>query len=62
MGMRRLAATVTTSFRTQAGLLVLLAVVWPSSPRAARMGYAPEEFAARRQRLACLEPAVFVRE
>ncbi len=52
MGMRRLRATVTPSFRTQAVLLVLLAVIWPSSPRAERMGYAPEEFTARRQRLA----------
>lgn len=32
--------------------LVLLALVWPASLLAERMGYAPEEFAARRQRLA----------
>ena len=51
MGMRQRGATVTPTFRTLV-LLVLLAVVWPSSPRAERMGYAPEEFAARRQRLA----------
>ena len=51
MGMRQRGATVTPTFRSLV-LLVLLAVVWPSSPRAERMGYAPEEFAARRQRLA----------
>ena len=51
MGMRRLRATVTPSFRSLI-LLVLVAVAWPSSPTAERMGYAPEEFAARRQRLA----------
>lgn len=32
--------------------VVLLAVVWASTPAAERMGYPPEEFAARRQRLA----------
>ena len=51
MGMRQLGATVTPPFRSLV-LLVLVAVVWPSSPRAERMGYAPEEFATRRQRLA----------
>ena len=51
MGMRRLAATVTPCFRSLV-VLVLLAVVWTSSPSAERMGYAPEEFTARRQRLA----------
>jgi Xaa-Pro aminopeptidase len=51
MGMRQHGATVTPTFRWLV-LLVLLAVVWPSSPRAERMGYGPEEFAARRQRLA----------
>ncbi len=51
MGMRRLAATVKPSFRSLV-VLALLTVLWPSSPRAERMGYAPEEFSARRQRLA----------
>ena len=51
MGMRRLRATVTPSFRSLV-VLALLTVLWPSSPRAERMGYAPEEFSARRQRLA----------
>ena len=51
MGVRRLAAIVTSRFRS-AVVLALLAVVWTSSPTAERMGYAPEEFAARRQRLA----------
>ena len=51
MGMRRLRATVTPSFRSLVGL-ALLTLLWPSSPRAERMGYAPEEFSARRQRLA----------
>lgn len=49
--MRQLAATVTPWSRSLV-VLVLLAVAWPSSPRAERMGYAPEEFSARRQRLA----------
>ena len=52
MGMHRLATTVTPAFRSLV-VLVLLAVIWPSSsPKAERMGYAPEEFSARRQRLA----------
>ena len=51
MGMRRLPAAVTPSVRSLL-VPVLLAVVWTSSPAAERMGYAPEEFAARRQRLA----------
>ena len=34
------------------GLLILLALVWSSAPSAERMGYPPEEFTARRQRLA----------
>ena len=51
MGMRRLATAITPSFRSLV-VLALLAVVWPSSPKAERMGYAPEEFSARRQRLA----------
>lgn len=32
--------------------LLLLALVWSAAPAAERMGYAPEEFAGRRQRLA----------
>jgi Xaa-Pro aminopeptidase len=51
MGIRQRGATLTPTFRSLV-LLVLLAVGWPSSPRAERMGYAPEEFAARRARLA----------
>jgi Xaa-Pro aminopeptidase len=33
-------------------LLLLLAVVWTTAPSAERMGYSPEEFSGRRQRLA----------
>ena len=51
MGMRRFAATVTPSFRSLV-VFALLAVAWSSSPKAERMGYAPEEFSERRQRLA----------
>ncbi len=51
MGMRQLRAIVTPSFRSLV-VLALLTLLWPSSPRAERMGYAPEEFSARRQRLA----------
>ena len=50
MGMRQPATTVAARFRALL-LLVLLAVAWTSSPRAERMGYPPEEFASRRQRL-----------
>jgi Xaa-Pro aminopeptidase len=51
MGMRQLAAAV-VPHRRVCLVVVLLAVVWTSSPTAERMGYPPEEFAARRQRLA----------
>ena len=44
MALRDAAARVTP--------LVLLALVWSAAPSAERMGYAPGEFAARRQRLA----------
>ena len=43
MGMRQRAATV---------VLLLLAVAWSPAPSAERMGYAPGEFGARRERLA----------
>ena len=49
--MRQLAETVTSRLRVFV-VLVLLAVVWTSSPIAERMGYPPAEFSARRQRLA----------
>jgi Xaa-Pro aminopeptidase len=49
--MRHAAATVIVRLRL-AGVLVLLAILWTSSPSAERMGYPPEEFAARRERLA----------
>ena len=49
--MRRHAAILTPALRPLIGLL-LLAVVWTSSPTAERMGYPPQEFAARRQQLA----------
>ena len=49
--MRRHATTLRPALRPMIGLL-LLAVVWTSSPTAERMGYPPQEFAARRQRLA----------
>ena len=49
--MRELATTVTPRLRAVT-LIVLLAVAWTASPSAERMGYPPEEFAARRQRLA----------
>ena len=50
MAVRQPAPTVASRL----GLFVLLvvAVVWTSSPAAERMGYRPEEFTARRQRLA----------
>ena len=51
--MPRLAAALTPPFRSLV-VLALLAVVWPSSPTAERLGYAPEEFSARRERLAAL--------
>ncbi len=38
--------------RTRVGLALLLAALWVLQPAAERMGYAPEEFTARRQRLA----------
>ena len=53
MGMRRHAAALRPTLRPVIGLL-LLAVVWTSSPTAERMGYPPQEFAARRQQLAKL--------
>jgi Xaa-Pro aminopeptidase len=49
--MRQSAPAVTRQRRILI-VLVLLAVMWPSAPSAERMGYAPEEFTARRQRLA----------
>jgi Xaa-Pro aminopeptidase len=51
--MRRHAATLRPALSLLIGLL-LLAVVWTSSPTAERMGYPPLEFAARRQQLASL--------
>lgn len=36
----------------RASVLVLLAVLWASSPHAERFGYPPEDFVARRQKLA----------
>ena len=48
MGMRHLAAPLR---RVLPALLVAL-VLWPAAPSAERMGYPPEEFSARRQRLA----------
>ncbi|MDA1184731.1 MAG: Xaa-Pro peptidase family protein [Acidobacteria bacterium] len=50
--MRRPSAPL-TPFRLCCSLL-LLAVVWTSAPSAERMGYPPQEFATRRQRLAGL--------
>ena len=50
MAVRQPAATLTPRLRLFT--LLALAVVWVSSPVAERMGYRPEEFAARRQRLA----------
>src|SRR5688572_713468 len=50
MGMRNLAPNVVMCRR--ACLPLLLALLWASAPVAERMGYPPEEFAARRQRLA----------
>lgn len=52
--MRQHAATLTPRRRAFRGLtaLVLLVVAWSASPVAERMGYPPEEFAARRQRIA----------
>lgn len=44
MALRHAAARLT--------ILLLLGLVWSASPIAERMGYAPEEFAGRRQRLA----------
>jgi Xaa-Pro aminopeptidase len=37
-----------------AGVVVLAWVIWATTPAAERMGYPPEEFAARRQRLAAV--------
>src|SRR5688572_22659114 len=48
MGMRHTAAPLT---RLSVALLLAL-LFWPVGPAAERMGYAPEEFAGRRQRLA----------
>lgn len=52
MGMRRPSAPL-TPFRLLCSLL-LLSVLWTSAPTAERMGYAAQEFATRRQRLAGL--------
>ena len=49
--MRDVTASSLTRFRSPC-LLVLLALVWAASPTAERMGYPPEEFAERRDRLA----------
>jgi Xaa-Pro aminopeptidase len=49
--MRQLATAVTLRRRAVV-VLALLAAGWTSVPSAERMGYPPEEFAARRQRLA----------
>jgi Xaa-Pro aminopeptidase len=46
------AFTARLARRKAAPYALLLAVVWLAVPSAQRMGYAPEEFAARRQRLA----------
>lgn len=56
MGVRDAAATVGAPRRLSCAV-VLLAVLWASAPTAERMGYPPEEFAARRQRLAKLLPS-----
>ena len=48
MGLRYAAAPLT---RLSLAILLTL-LIWPVEPAAERMGYAPEEFAARRQRLA----------
>ncbi|HEY5618467.1 MAG TPA: Xaa-Pro peptidase family protein [Vicinamibacterales bacterium] len=51
MALRDVAAIATTRLRLTR-LVVVLWVIWATTPSAERMGYAPEEFAARRQRLA----------
>ncbi len=51
--MRRHAAILTPARHPLIGLL-LLAVIWTSSPTAERMGYPPQEFVMRRQQLAGL--------
>jgi len=51
MALRDVAAIAATRLRLTR-LVVVLWVIWATTPSAERMGYAPEEFAARRQRLA----------
>jgi hypothetical protein len=51
MALRDISATVTPRLRLT-GVAVVVWLIWASTPAAERMGYPPEEFAARRQRLA----------
>jgi Xaa-Pro aminopeptidase len=51
MALRDVSATVTPRLRLT-GVAVVVWLIWASTPTAERMGYSPEEFAARRQRLA----------
>lgn len=51
MALRDVSATVTPRLRLT-GVAVVVWLIWASAPTAERMGYSPEEFAARRQRLA----------
>ncbi|MET0165704.1 MAG: Xaa-Pro peptidase family protein [Vicinamibacterales bacterium] len=51
MALRDISPTVTPRLRLT-GVAVVVWLIWASTPAAERMGYPPEEFAARRQRLA----------
>ena len=51
MALRDVSTTVTPRLRLT-GVAVVVWLIWAGTPAAERMGYPPEEFAARRQRLA----------
>ena len=51
MALRDISPTVMPRLRLT-GVAVVVWLIWASTPAAERMGYPPEEFAARRQRLA----------
>ena len=51
MALRDVAAMNTIRLRLTCAV-VLTSAIWAATPSAERMGYPPEEFAARRQRLA----------
>ncbi len=52
MGMRHASLTTWSRLRSRVALAAVAAAIWSAFPAAERMGYAPGEFPARRERLA----------